>query len=236
MRGVSRPGAPTLMAFGALVLLIGANLVAIRFTDRELPPFWGAAVRFAVAAVLFAAIMAVRRAPMPRGRALLGAVLYGLIGIAAFFAFTYWGLVRVQAGLGAVVYALVPLLTLFLAVTSGLERFRWRVLAGGMIAAAGVAVVFGQQIGAHVPVLSLLSLLGAALCGAGLNIVVKLLPPTDPVATNAVAMTIGAAVLLALSFAGGESRPLPRHGATWVALVYLTTLVTVAVFMLLLFL
>jgi drug/metabolite transporter (DMT)-like permease len=234
--GKGRPPPATLAVFGMLVVLIGANLVAIRFTDRELPPFWGAGIRFAVAAVLFAAMAAVRKPPLPRGSALLGALLYGLIGIAAFFAFTYWGLVRVHAAVGAIVYSLTPLLTLFMAVVVGLERFRWRALAGGTIAALGVAVVFGEQMGSSVPILSLLSLLAAASCGAGLNIIVKRFPPTNAVATNAVAMTVGAVVLLAVSVVSGEARPAPTHGATWAALIYLITLGTVAVFLLLLFL
>jgi drug/metabolite transporter (DMT)-like permease len=235
-KGKGRPDPLTLAVFGMLVVLIGANLVAIRFTDRELPPFWGAGVRFAVAAVLFAAMALVRRAPLPRGSALVGALLYGLIGIAAFFAFTYWGLVHVHAAVGAIMFSLTPLLTLFLAVAVGLERFRWRVLAGGTIAALGVAVVFGEQMGANVPMRSLLSLLAAASCGAGLNIIVKRFPPTNPVATNAVAMTVGAVVLFAVSVVSGEARPAPAHGATWAALIYLITLGTVAVFLLLLFL
>jgi drug/metabolite transporter (DMT)-like permease len=231
-----RPDTTTLAAFGGLVLLIGANVVAIRFTDRDIPPFWGAGVRFVAAAVLFGAMMVARRSSLPRRSALVGALLYGVIGIAAFFAFTYWGLVRVQAGLGAVVYALTPLLTLFLAVATGLERFRWRALVGGAVALAGVAVVFGQQVGAHVPLLSLVSLVGAATCGAGLNIVIKRFPPTDPVATNTVAMTVGAVLLLTLSVLNGEPRRWPTHPSTWLAMVYLITLGTVVVFLLLLFL
>ena len=69
-----------------------------------------------------------------------------------------------------------------------------------------------------------------------MNVVVKRFPPVDPVATNAVAMTVGAVMLLALSVLSGEPRSAPVHGATWAALVYLITLGTVAVFLLLLLL
>src|SRR5436309_3571491 len=146
----------TLIAFGVLVVLVGANPVAIRFSNRELEPFWGGGVRFAVAAALFAVLMRARRLPIPRGRALAGAVLYGLVGIGAFFALAYWGLVRVNAGLGGVLFATVPLLTLFCAVAHGLERFRWRALAGGVIGVAGITVVVGDQINSDVPLAPLL--------------------------------------------------------------------------------
>jgi drug/metabolite transporter (DMT)-like permease len=230
-----RPDRATLAAFGALVVLVGANFVAIRFSNRELAPFWGAGSRFALAAIIFMVILAVRRIALPRGLALAGALLFGMLDIAAFFALSYWGLVRVPAGQAAVVGALLPIVTLFLAVAHGLERLGWRALAGAILALAGVAVVSGEQVRAEVPVLSLLALLTAIVCGAEATIVVKRFPPSDPSATNAIAMTVGAVVLLALSVISGEPRALPAQGATWAAFTYLVSVGTVGVFLLFLF-
>jgi drug/metabolite transporter (DMT)-like permease len=231
----SPPDRTTLAAFTGLIVLVGANPVAIRFSNRELEPFWGGGVRFVAAALLFAAIVAFRKLALPRGRALAGAVLYGLLGIGAFFAFAYWGLVRVNAGLGGVIFATVPLLTFFFAILHGLERFRWRALAGGLVVVGGIGVVFGDQIRADVPVAGLLSLLAAAVCAAETNIVVKKLPSMDPVVTNLIAMTVGAVFLLAISFASTERHIVPDRGATWTALGYLATIGTVGVFGLFLF-
>jgi drug/metabolite transporter (DMT)-like permease len=233
--GGSRPDRTTLAAFGVLVVLVGANLVAIRFSNRELAPFWGAGTRFVLAALVFAAIMVARRIPLPRGAALAGALLFGVLDIAAFFALSYWGLVHVPAGQAAVVGALLPLVTLFLAVAHALERLSWRALAGGIVAVAGVAVVSGDQVSSDVPLVSLLALLAGIVCGAEASIVVKRLPPVDPFATNAVAMTVGAVILLVLSLMSGESRTLPSQAATWVAFVYLVSLGTIGVFLLFLF-
>jgi drug/metabolite transporter (DMT)-like permease len=231
-----QPDLAALLAFVALVLLVGANLVAIRFSNRELAPLWGAAVRFALAAVIFGAIVVARRLPLPKGRALAGAAAYGLLGFAAYFAFLYWGLVEAPAGLGQIVLALVPLLTMLLAAAQGLEGLQWRALVGAIIAVAGIAIVYGGQAHANVPFISLLALIAAAACFAETGIVVKRLPPADPVATNAVATTVGAAVLLALSLITGEPRVVPAQGATWAALAYVVTLGTVVVFLLFLFL
>src|SRR5215207_676525 len=57
-------------------VLAGGNAVAIRFSNRELDPLWGAGLRFALAAALLVALMAILRLAPPRGRALRGAVLY----------------------------------------------------------------------------------------------------------------------------------------------------------------
>jgi len=60
--------------------------------------------------------MAVLRLPLPRGRALTGALLYGTLNFGAAFALAYYALVRLHAGLGQTLLALVPLATLLLAV------------------------------------------------------------------------------------------------------------------------
>jgi uncharacterized membrane protein len=166
---------------------------------------------------------------------LAGALLFGVLDIAAFFALSYWGLVHVPAGQAAVIGALLPLVTLFLAIAQGLERLGWRALAGGVVAVAGVALVSGEQVRGDVPLVSVLALLAGIVCGAEASIIVKRLPPSDPVATNAVAMTVGAVVLLALSAVSGETRTLPVEGATWVAFAYLVSFGTVGVFLLFLF-
>jgi drug/metabolite transporter (DMT)-like permease len=197
---------------------------------------WGAGLRFALAAVIFWVLVIVRRPPLPRGRAIGGAALYGLLGFAAFFAFLYFGLVRASAGLGQIVTSLVPLLTMLLAVVHGLERLRWRAVGGGLIALAGIAIVFGGQADSDVPLVSMLSLVAAAVAFAETGIVAKRLPPGNPIATNAIASTVGAAVLLLVSVVVGERWILPTAVGTWVSLLYLVTLGTVVVFLLFLYL
>jgi drug/metabolite transporter (DMT)-like permease len=86
----------TLVAFAVLILIGGSNAVAVRFSNQELPPFWGAAARFLLAALIFWVILLVRRAALPRGRALLGAVLYGTLAIGVAYALLYWGLLRLK--------------------------------------------------------------------------------------------------------------------------------------------
>ncbi len=65
---------------------------------------------------------------------------------------------------------------------------------------------------------------------AAATVMAKRLPPAHPVATNAVAIVPGAALLLALSALAGEQTPLPRLPETWIALVYLVVLGTVVLF------
>src|SRR5215218_5476067 len=116
-------GRLALGAFLVASLLAGGNAVGVRFSNRELSPLWGAGLRFAFAAVLLAAIMAVLRLRLPRGRALVGATVYGGLNFAAAFALAYYGFVEIHAGLGQTLLAIVPLATLLLAVLQRQERF-----------------------------------------------------------------------------------------------------------------
>ncbi|MGH3332402.1 MAG: EamA family transporter, partial [Nocardioidaceae bacterium] len=86
-----------LTAFVTQAVLAGGNAVGIRFSNRELEPLWGAALRFSLAAALLLAVMAALRLSLPRGRALTGSVLYGLFNFGGSFALIYYGLVRVHA-------------------------------------------------------------------------------------------------------------------------------------------
>ncbi|MGH2573602.1 MAG: EamA family transporter [Actinomycetota bacterium] len=221
-----------LAAFVASALLAGGNAVGVRFSNRELDPLWGAGLRFSLAAALLVAVMAVPRLALPRGRALAGALLYGLFNFGASFALAYYALVRVHAGLGQTLLALVPLAALLLAVAQRQERLRLAAVVGTLLALAGVGVISGASLGESVPLLSLLAVLGGVLCFAQAAVLVRRFPPVHPVTMNAVGMTTGAAVLIAGSVVVGERLELPQRTATWVAIGYLVVVGSVLVFVL----
>ncbi len=225
-------GRVALVSFLVGSLLAGGNAVGVRFSNRELAPLWGAGLRFSLAAALLVAVMVVLRLPLPRGRALTGALLYGLFNFGASFALIYYGLVRVHAGLGQILLALVPLATLLLAVLQRQERLRAGAVVGAVLALAGVALISRAPLGEPVPLLSLLALLGGALCFAQAGVLVRRFPPIHPVTMNAVGMTTGAAMLVIGSLIAGEPFVLPQHAATWAALGYLVAVGSVLVFVL----
>jgi drug/metabolite transporter (DMT)-like permease len=229
------PDRVTLAAFVLAVLFAGANGLAIGFSNDELAPYWGATLRFLAAGLVCAAIVLVRRYPMPRGRALLGMVLYGVLAIAFAFGLLYWALVEVPTGVGVVILALVPLLTLMIAVIQGVEPFRWLAAIGAVVAAAGVAIISADQLAGSVPPLPMLAALLAAAAIAQSSVLIKRLPDVHPITTNAIAMLVGAGVLAAVSATLGEPWILPREAPTWVAIGYLVLIGTVVVYALGLF-
>lgn len=225
----------TLAAFAATAFLAGGNAVGIRFSNRELDPLWGASLRFGTASLVLLAVMAVMRLRFPRGKALAGAALFGLLDFGVPFALAYYALVHVHAGLAQTVLALTPLVTLLLAVAQRLERFRVTAAVGTVLAAAGVAVIFRVPLSGSVPLLSFLAILGSTFCFAQAAVLVRRLPEVHPVTMNAVGMTTASVLLLAGSAAAGDVWRLPHRPATWWALAYLVVVGSVLLFVLYLF-
>jgi drug/metabolite transporter (DMT)-like permease len=228
---VAPPDPLTLAAFVCAAVFAGGNAVAVRLGLSELAPFWGASIRFIAAAAILFVTVAALRLPLPRGRALVGVLIYGILNFGLFYVCLYWALQEVTAATAMVTLAIVPLLTLILAVIQRVERFSYRGLAGALMAALGIGIIFGERIGA-VSALSLVALLGGALCVAEVGIVVKSYPRVQPVVQNAVGMATGGVLLLVLSLAVSEPRAWPTSLPVQVSFVYLVLLGSIGLFLL----
>ncbi|HEY1409175.1 MAG TPA: DMT family transporter, partial [Promineifilum sp.] len=177
------------IAFIVAVLVGGVNAVAVRFTVAELPPFWGATLRFGLAAALFWVASRARRESFPRGRELQGVLLYGILNFGLGYAFLYVGIIELGAGLTQVVLALGPLITFFLALAHRLETFQWRPLIGALLAVGGIAMAFAQRPEGNLPLLSLLYIVAGTAAFSESIIVIKKYPPAPMLMTNALAAT-----------------------------------------------
>ncbi|CAN5785845.1 EamA family transporter [soil metagenome] len=215
------PARTTLLAFFATVLIGGTNFVAVKFSNAELPPLFGAGVRFAAAALIFLAIMRIRRKAMPRGRALAGAAVYGTLSFGMVYGLLYFALLQMNAGTTSVIMASVPLATLILAVLQGQESFTVRGVAGGALALGGIAVLSYRALEGAIPFLPLLAAIGGMAAASQAAVLVKGFPKSDPITTNAVGMTVGAAGLLLASVVFREAWTLPGLTSTWIALIWL---------------
>jgi drug/metabolite transporter (DMT)-like permease len=224
-----------LAAFVGGALLAGGNAVAIRFSNRELAPLWGAGLRFLLGSLLLLMLTAALKLALPRGQALAGTLLYGLFQFGGAFGLIYYALVHVQAGLGQTLLALVPLATLLLAVVQRQERLTPRAAVGTLLGLVGVTLISRGPLQGSVPLLSLLAVLGGVLCFAEAAVLVRRFPPVHPVVMNGIGMLVSAAVLVGGSMLVGEPRLIPSRVATWIALGYVSAVGSVVVFLLYVF-
>lgn len=222
-------------AFVSSAVLAGGNAVAIRFSNRELAPMWGASLRFVLAAAILFVVVGILRLRLPRGGDLVGTLLWGLFQFAGAFGFAYYALVHIQAGLGQTLLALVPLATLLLAVVQGQERLHLAAVMGTLLSLAGVGVISGASLPSSVPVLAVLAVFGSVLCFAQANVIVRRYPDVHPVTMNALGMLAGVVVLVAISLIARETWALPDRPETWAALGYVAAVGSVVVFLLVVF-
>lgn len=235
MNTARRKDTRTVLVFVGALIVAGGNGVAIRYSNRELDPLFGAALRFAAAALIFAVVMAAGRTTWPRGRQLVGALLYGLLNFGLAYGLIYEGLREVHAGLAQIVLAAVPLATLLLAAAVGIEAFSWRRLTGTLIAISGIAVMsgVGSTMLSASSLLGIAAMVAAAISIGGGAVVVKLFPPAPIAALNGIGMGVGALSLFLASLASGERLTLPTRGTTFTALGFLvvSTVILFAAFL-----
>jgi drug/metabolite transporter (DMT)-like permease len=225
-------GRGTLVAFFVGAVLSAGNPISVKFSNVELDPFWGATLRFTFAAGLMLVVMAVLRVSFPRGRALVGAVLYGVFNFGLAFACLFYALVELGAGFLQILLAVIPLITLLLVVVQRLERLRVSAVVGAVLAFGGVLLMSRVALDASISLTSILVAMAAAFCLAEGAVLVRIFPPEHPVSLNAVGMTVGAVILLIGSLLAGDSMVLPTMRATWLALAYMVVIGSGVVFIL----
>ena len=231
----SGPDRTTLVAFTAVALLGGVNAVAVKQMVLETPPLWSAGLRFVLAGILLVLISLTMRRPFPGRASVLGAMAYGAFGFSASYGLLYTALRDIPTGTAMILIAMTPLFTFVLAILQRQEKFHRNGLAGALVSVAGIGLVFADQLNAAVPLVPLLLVVLGTAAIAESAVIAKWTPKSDPFWTNAVAMLTGAALLVAFSFATGESQTLPALPATLAALAYLVLLGSVAMFTLYLF-
>jgi drug/metabolite transporter (DMT)-like permease len=229
------PDTKTYAAFAGTVVIGGANFIAVSLSNKEVPPLFGAASRFALAALLFFLIARAWRVPLARGRAAAGAAVYGLLGFGAAYALLYYSLVGLAAGIAAVVVATVPLFTLAIAVLFGQERLSLHRVVGGVLAVTGIAILSLDTFRGDLGRSYLIAAIIGAVAIASSSVVAKAFREVHPVNMNAIGMAAGTVLLTVSSLLAGEHWALPRDSQTWTAISWLVILGSVGLFQLFLY-
>lgn len=229
------PDRTTLAAFLSAAFIGGTNFVAVKYSNEELEPMFGAGFRFALAALVLYGINSAMRLPLPRGRAAAGAAIYGLLGFGVSYALLYIALVGLSPGVASVILAGTPLATLALAVAHRQERFSTRGVIGGLLAVAGIAILSSGSLGSDLDVRYVIASLLGMLAVAESSVLIKSFPKIHPITTNTVGMAAGTVLLALASLIFGERWALPATGRTWFVLAWLVVAGSVGLFVLFLF-
>lgn len=215
---MSRGGdAAALAAMVAATLLWGGTFVAIRDSVGAIPPATLVCGRFAVAAVLFAAVVALRGRPVS-ARDLRAGAGSGALMLGGYF-FQAEGLRFTSAGSSAFLTCAGTLLAAFFAWPILRQRPTRELAAGIAIAMAGSALLSLRE-GLHLGRGELLTLLGAAVYALQVVALGRFAPSADPlVLTGAQAATVALALAPFARGAAGTFAALDE--AAWARFAYL---------------
>ncbi|HEY8758600.1 MAG TPA: EamA family transporter [Candidatus Limnocylindria bacterium] len=220
------------VAFVTCALIWGTTFLAIRVGNETTPPVWAATIRLVLASVVLFGITGAFRMPLPRGRALRGAALWGLFNLGINFSLLYIGETTVPSGISAVLFATVPLTTALLAAAFHVEPLVTRKLIAAIVAIGGVAIIFAGELGVSVPFAGLLTVFVGASAAALANVLLKQAPKQQVIPLNAIGTAVGAVVCLVVSTALGESHTIPATMSVWLPILYLTVAGSLGAFVL----
>jgi drug/metabolite transporter (DMT)-like permease len=226
-----RVPAAVIAAYLACALIWGTTWFAIRVCIAGYPTIASVALRFAIAAAILLPIAA-RRRPWPRGRAWAWLGLAGVLDAGAY-TLVYLGEERVAGGVAAVLYGTQPLILGLLLTATRMERVTRRHVVGSLVALAGVAVLFLDQLELSArQAIGVVLIVGSVVCTTSYSMIMRRhAAAIDGAVSTAVFLVVTALVLGTAALAVGEPPPWPPPAGPTAALLYLAVIGTVAAFL-----
>jgi drug/metabolite transporter (DMT)-like permease len=206
------------LSIALLGLVWGGTFLFTEVALTGITPFWLAASRIGLAAVVMVALWATRGFALfterPASEHIVTLIIIGVISSALPFSLLAWGQQFVTSGFAGVTMASVALIVLPMAhfLLPG-ERMTPRKTGGFVIGFIGVVVLIGGQAfestGAAMETAGRIACIAAASCYAVSSILMRRLPSVDPIGLGTILMLIGAVVMLPAAFLTEGPPPTP---------------------------
>ncbi|MFL5918083.1 MAG: EamA family transporter [Gaiellaceae bacterium] len=198
-----RSPAAIAFALGTVYLVWGSTYLAIRVTDRSMPPLLMSSVRFLVAGMALYAFASRGRA-RPTAREWLAAAIVGAALLLIGNGGVAWAETRLESGLAALIVAIIPLyVALFDRVCFG-RRLSRPAIVGLVIGFAGVALLVRPGGTSHVAVA--LILVGTTSAWSAGSLYARGAPlPSSPLLAASMQMLAASVFLGIAGLASGEA-------------------------------
>lgn len=200
----------------------GGTFLGIELALRGITPYWLAAGRLVFAAGLLSVVFFLRggRIDVPKSGPVRWPqiLLVGCLSSSLPFTLLSWGQQYVTSGFAGVSMAAVALIMLPLAhlFVPG-EQLTWRKSLGFIIGFVGVVVLTGGQAlggnGQELENFGRMACLGAAGCYAVSGVMMRRIPPIDPLALTTLLMIVGACISVPLALFVEGPPPVPPRDA-----------------------
>lgn len=219
-----------------LGLTWGGAFLVIEIALRGITPFWLAAGRIAFAAAIMLAVWQIRGGKLfamrPGPGTLLALVAVGALSSAIPFMLISWGQQYVTAGFAGISMASVALIVLPLAhfFVPG-ETLNGQKVLGFLVGFCGVVVLIGTQAfdssGAQQETAGRIACVAAACCYGLSSIIMRRLPPIDPVGLATVLVIVGTLIVVPAAWIVEGPPALPDR-TTLTSIVFLGMVPTAA--------
>jgi drug/metabolite transporter (DMT)-like permease len=222
-------------AFVVVCTVWGSTWMAIKIGLETIPPFFGAGIRFVIAAVLLFLIIRVRGIHLPFDRnAWRVYVALGIPGYAIPFALVYWGQQYIPSALSSILFAAFPFwVAIFSHVFLADAKLDFYKIGGIVVGFAGLLIIFARDVhwtGTEGLWGMCAVLLSTALGGFSLVVVKKYGMSISPFSLNFVAMGMTAIILLGLSFPIEQTADVAWNTSAVVSVLYLAVISSVLTF------
>lgn len=219
------------VAYLACALIWGTTWYGIRVCISGYPTVASVALRFAIAAAILLPIAA-RHRPWPRGRAWAWLGLAGVLDAAAYL-LVYLGEERISGAVAAVLYGTQPLILGLLLTATKLEPLTRRHVVGSIVALAGVAVLFLDQLDLSArQAVGVGLIIGSVVAATSYSMIMRRhTAGIHGAVATAVFLVVTAVVLGVAALVAGEPLPWPPPVEATAALVYLAVVGTVIAFL-----
>lgn len=222
------------LGFITISIIWGSTWLAIKIGLESVPPFFGVAIRFAIAMLILAAIILIRRESIPLTRDAIW--LYVSLAFLSFgipYALVYWSEQYIASGLASVLFSAYPFVV---AVGSHLllpnERLNVFKIAGISLGFVGVLTIFWSDISLGTAGVSgmLAVLLSTLFQGTSLVIVKRFNKSISPTVLSFGGMTLGVIILFAIAFTFEDISKVSLDTKGVLSILYLATFGTVVTF------
>ncbi|MBL8789753.1 MAG: EamA family transporter [Rhizobiales bacterium] len=205
------------------VVMWATGFIAARLAAPHVEPFTFLAIRFPLAAALFAGIAVVMKAPWPAPRLALHAGITGAFIHAIYLSTVFWAVSHgLPAGVSALIVGLQPLITAFIASALVGEEITPRHWFGLLVGVSGVGLVISPRLSLAaidgITPATTLACLGGTLAIAFGTVYQKRFATTLHIASGGAWQYVGASIVMVLAVALFEEGRFDGSFNAWFAL------------------
>lgn len=207
------------------VVLWATGFVVARLSAPHAEPLTFLALRFPIAGLAFVVIALFLRAPWPRGKGILHAMVAGALLHGGYLGPIYWAVAQgMPAGVAALIVGLQPLMTSILAARMVGEEITWRHWGGLAAGFLGVGMVLAPKLsfaaGAGITPVTAGTTIAGALCVSLGTVYQKRFATGLNLATGGVWQYAGASLVVVAGAALTENFHFDGSSQVWFALAW----------------